>query len=207
MTHTLHRRGNSESLSKDYVVFAIAAQTVNAKGSAPLFKKFADVVQKFNPVNFGDMKTGNKFGVGLEQINGNYRDNSIVHAVFTDEETVVKVLKELKEADTGLSIVVSGLLEHTARCCSGAGLTPHTVNQSLGIMGRTDYLPSEEIVQIGTMCGHGMVSFALIEKLAGRVAKGTMKAEAAAQELARMCHCGVFNPERAVSIIQKMAKE
>ena len=66
MTHTLHRSGNYENLTNDYVIFAIAAQTVNAKGKAPQFKQFADIVLKYNPVNFGDMKTGNIYGVGIE---------------------------------------------------------------------------------------------------------------------------------------------
>lgn len=63
MTHTLHRRGTYESLEKDYVIFAIAAQTVNARGSAPLFRKFYNIVNKYNPVNIGDMVTGNMYSL------------------------------------------------------------------------------------------------------------------------------------------------
>lgn len=206
MTHTLHRRGTAENLAGDYVVFAITAQTVNAKGSAPKFKQFADIVLKYNPVSFGDMKTGNQFSVGLEKIQESYQDNSIVHAVFTDEETVAQVLKELKEADLGISIVVSGLLEPVAECCHKAGLAPHTVEHSLGIYGRTDKLPREEVLEISTMCGHGMVAFSLVEHLAERVKKGTITAEKAAEQLAKQCHCGVFNPVRAARILKKMAE-
>ena len=101
----------------------ITCQTVNAKGSAPKFKEFADIVLKYNPVSFGDMKTGNNFNLSMGEIHSNYRDNSIVHAVFNDEETVAAALKELKEADLGVSIVVSGLLQQTAECCRAAGLT------------------------------------------------------------------------------------
>ncbi len=207
MTHSLHRRGTDESLKGDWVVFAITAQTVNAKGSAPWFKAFADIALKYNPVSFGDMRTGNKFSVGLDEINANYQDNSIVHAVYTDEDTVVKVLKELKEADIGASIVVSGLMEATAECCNKAGLEPHTVNYSLGIHGKTELLPREEILEINTMCGHGMVAFSLIKHMVERIKKGQITAEKAAEKLAAQCHCGIFNPVRAVRILQKLADE
>lgn len=204
MTHTLHRRGTLENLREDYVVFAIAAQTVNAQGAAEKFARFAEIVLKYNPVSFGDMKTGNIFNAGLEKIQEGYKDNSIVHAVFTDPETVVQVLKDLKEADLGLSIVVSGLLEEVAGCCRKAGLEPHTVEYSLGIFGRTELLPEEEILQISTMCGHGMVAFSLIEHLVEKVKAGEMTAEKAAREMAKQCHCGVFNPQRAQHIIERM---
>jgi hypothetical protein len=204
MTHTLHRKGTSDNLGNDYVVFGITAQTVNAKGSASLFGKFADIVLKYNPVSFGDMKTGNQFGVGVEAINAGYKDNTIVHAVFTDQDTVAQVLKELAEANLGISIVVSGLLEQVGECCHKAGIEPHTVEHSLGIFGRTDLLPETEVLEISTMCGHGMVAFSLVKDLAAKVKKGRMTSAQAAQELARMCHCGVFNPARAEAIINKM---
>ncbi|MGI6365508.1 MAG: hypothetical protein ACOX2G_07170 [Bacillota bacterium] len=204
MTHTLHRKGTQENLANDYVVFAITAQTVNAKGTAPLFKQFADIVLKYNPVSFGDMKTGNQFGVGMEAIAEGYRDNSIVHAVFTDENTVAEVLNELRQADLGASIVVSGLVEQVRECCHKAGIEPHTVEHSLGIFGRTELLPEDEVLEISTMCGHGMVAFSLIKDLVTKVEKGRLTSSQAAEKLAGMCHCGVFNPARAEKIIDKM---
>lgn len=207
MTHTLHRKGTLENLSDDYVIFAIAAQTVNAKGISPQFKTFADIVLKYNPVNFGDMKTGNVFGVGLEKIQTEYADNSIVHAVFTDQDTLMKALDEVKKADLDLSIVLSGIVEHTTECCSNTGITPHTIEHSLGIHGKLDKLPDDTVVEVNTMCGHGMVAYSLIEDLAEKVAKGRMTAEKAAEKLARQCHCGVFNTTRAEKLIQKIAEK
>lgn len=207
MTHTLHRKGTSENLSNDYVVFGITAQTVNAKGSAPLFKEFADIVMKYNPVSFGDMKTGNKFTTEMTVLDEGYRDNSIVHAVFTDQETVAKVLAELAKAELGVSIVVSGLLEQVGKCCHKSGIEPHTVEHSLGIFGRTDLLPEQEVLEISTMCGHGMVAFSLVKDLVAKVKKGRLTSLEAAEKLAGMCHCGVFNPARAAEIIDKMVAE
>lgn len=206
MTHTLHRRGTKENLKNDYVIFAIAAQEVNAKGSAPLFQDFYDIVNKYNPVNIGDMVTGNMYSLEKSIIKNATKDNSIFHAVFTDPETVAKVLKDLKEADLGLSIVVSGILEHVDECCNEAGIQRHTVENSLGILGNTNRLPREEILQINTMCGHGMVAFNLIEYMADMVRLGKKSAKKAAEELASQCHCGIVNPVRAAVILEGMTK-
>ena len=65
MTHTLHRSGTKESLSRDYPILVIAAQSVNAKDSGPQFKKALEIILKHNPVNIGDMRTGNYFRKGL----------------------------------------------------------------------------------------------------------------------------------------------
>lgn len=205
MSHTLHRYGTAENLKGDYVVFAIAAQTVNAKGIHPEFVEFEKIARKYNPVNFGDMRTGNDYNVGPEMIGHPYYDNSIVHAVYTDEETVAAVLKELTEANLKLSIVVSGLLEQVAECCHKAGIGPHTVEYSMGIWGQTQRLPEEAVLSISTMCGHGMISFSLIKELANKVERGIITPKRAAEKLVGLCHCGVFNPDRAARIFEKMS--
>lgn len=206
MTHTLHRAGTVESLERDYVVFAMAAQGVNRDGAAEKLRKFLETVLKYNPVNFGDMKTGNAISVGQEKVLEGIRDNSIVHGVFTDADTVARLLNELKEAALGMSVVVTGLLDHADKCCREAGLQRHTVECSLGIWGRTDLLPERENLEISTMCGHGMVSFKLVDHLVEKVQKGRMTPKAAARELASNCHCGVVNPERAAELLEKMAR-
>ena len=150
------------------------------------------------------MRTGNDYNVGPEMIGHPYYDNSIVHAVYTDEETVA-ALKELTEANLKLSIVVSGLLEQVAECCHKAGIGPHTVEYSMGIWGQTQRLPEEAVLSISTMCGHGMISFSLIKELANKVERGIITPKRAAEKLAGLCHCGVFNPDRAARIFEKMS--
>ncbi|WP_198470505.1 hypothetical protein [Acetomicrobium sp. S15 = DSM 107314] len=205
MTHTLHRRGSAESLADDFVVFAIAAQGFNAEGAAKKFEKFFDIVKKYNPNNFGDMRTGNSLVAGEDVIRKSFKDNSIVHAVFNDEDTVTKVLKELKEADLGLSIVVSGLVHKTDECCKKVGLEMHTVEKSLGIIGNTPRLPDESILEVTTMCGHGMIAFNLVKKLADDVKKGRTSPNKAAKEIAKQCVCGVVNIPRVERLIKAMA--
>jgi hypothetical protein len=205
MTHTLHRRGSREDLKDDYVVFAIAAQGINSQGAREKFSRFLEIVQKYDPVNLGDMRTGNRFNVGAEKVASQLQDNSIVHAVFTDEAVVAKVLAELKAADLGLSIVVSGLLDGAHRCCRQAELERHTVEYSLGIWGRTESLPAEGVLRVSTMCGHGMVSFNLIKSKVDDIRAGRLTPQGAAEEMARLCHCGVFNPVRAARILAELA--
>ena len=166
MTHSLHRQGTPENLKNDYVIFAMSAKEHNEVGSAGKMQHFMELMQKHQPVNVGDMKTGNWFKVPPGALTANIQDTSIVHAVFTDLETVAEVLKELQQADLGISVIVSGLLEsvHDVCCHLGVNPAPHTIEHSLGIWGKTELLPSVSVLEISTMCGHGMVAFNLIEE-------------------------------------------
>ena len=206
MTHSLHRSGTRENLENDYVIFAIAAQTVNAEGKAAIFGDFFKIVLKYNPVCYGDMRSGNVLTVGHNAISRGFRDNSIVHAVFTDKETVAGVLRELSQADLGLSIVVSGLFDHIDDCCKNAGIQQHTIEHSLGIWGNTEKLPEGEVLEISTMCGHGMIAFNLIKRMVREIIAGRKTPGAAADELAAQCHCGIVNPVRAARLLELMAQ-
>ena len=83
MSHTLHRRGTPDSLSRDYVVFAMSAKGINADNSKNALKEFLDIVTQYNWVNMGDMKTGGYYLVGKDAIMEGVQDTSIVHGVFT----------------------------------------------------------------------------------------------------------------------------
>lgn len=205
MTHTLHRLGDKESLKKDYVFLAMSAPGFNREGSAPKLKDILKVFAKYNPVNMGDMaRTCTARGASHEEIIEGLNEKSIIHAVYKNKETVMKVLKELKEADLGISIVVSGIFDEIFDVCKRTSIKgPFTVNMSLGIMGRTELLPDERILEITTMCGHGLVSHRLTEEQIEKVRRGEITAEQAARELARQCVCGIFNQARAAELIRE----
>lgn len=205
MTHTLHRRGEKDSLAKDYVVLAMSAKGINEKGSAEKMRQFLRIAHRYKPVNMGDMKTGNIFSVELEKIIGEVKDTSIVHAVFTDLPTVVDFIKEIKEADLGLSVVISGLFEAAKECCRKVGLNLHTIEHSLGIWGRLEKLPREEVLEVTTMCGHGMVSAHLVTSLIEDIKAGRLTTDEAAKELSKQCCCGIFNPVRGAELLKAMA--
>jgi len=204
VTHTLHRQGTAESLEGDYVILAMSAKDYNAEGSAEKLREFLRIALQHNPVNMGDMKTGNVRCMDAQQIMERVSDTSIVHAVFCDQDAVLQVLRAVKEADLGVSVVVSGLFDRVAACCERAGLqgAPHTVEHSLGVWGRTELLPENPVLEISTMCGHGMVSFGLVRALMEDVREGRATAMEAAERLAEPCVCGIFNAERAARLLE-----
>lgn len=205
MTHTLHRRGTPENLANDYVVFAMSAKGINEKDSATKMRQFMQIAQRYNPVNLGDMKTGNTYSVGTEKVMADIKDTSIVHAVFTDLETVAKVVQEVKDADLGMSVIISGLFDSAKECCQKTGLTLHTVEHSLDIWGKTEKLAPGDVLEIATMCGHGMVAANLVVSMAEDIEAGRLSPEEAAEELAKQCCCGIFNPVRAAELLGAMA--
>jgi len=114
---------------------------------------------------------------------------------------VTEVLKELKEADLGLPVVVSGIFENVDRCLEKVGLKHHTANFSLGIWGNTEKLPSDDILEVITMCGHAMVSANLVKTMVEEIKAGRKTPEEAAKVLASQCVCEVFNPARAAKLL------
>jgi hypothetical protein len=204
MSHTLHRRGSEQSFRKDFVLFAMAAKGVNEVGSSQKLKRFLEIVRACGPVNMGDMKTGNSLIVAPETVIDRAQDTSIVHGVFDDRDKLIRAMKALSEADLGISVIVTGLLEEVGECCRDAGVKPHTCETSLGIWGRKERLPDEDVLRLSTMCGHGQVPFNLIEKAIEGVKSGRCTTREAAEDLARPCQCGVFNPTRAAEALDEI---
>jgi len=163
------------------------------------------IAQRYNPVNLGDMKTGNTYSVGTEKVMADIKDTSIVHAVFTDLETVAKVVQEVKDANLGMSVIISGLFDSAKECCQKTGLALHTIEHSLDIWGKTEKLDSGDVLEVTTMCGHGMVAANLVVSMAEDIKAGRLSPEESAKELAKQCCCGIFNPVRAAELLGAMA--
>lgn len=202
MTHTLHRQGTNDNLTNDYVVLTMSAKGINEKDSADKMRKFLRIAQRRNPVNMGDMITGNIYSVGIDEVIDKAKDTSIVHAVFTDIGKVAKLIQEVKDADLGISVIISGLFDSVRECCQKTGLSLHTLEHSLGIWGKTDKLPNMGLLEVTTMCGHGMVAANLVISVTKDIRAGRLTPEDAARELAKQCCCGVFNPIRAAELIK-----
>ena len=207
MTHTLYREGTRENLSDDYVVLAMSAKGVNEKGSAEQMRKFVEMGLLHHPVNYGDMRSGNSLSTPLRAIMDNIKDTSIVHMVYTTKEQVITFLKELKQADLGLSVVVSGIFEEVKECCQEAGVCQHTVEGTLGIRGNTDKLPDKKVRELTTMCGHHMVASGLVEHMMREVKRGKITTQEAARKLTKQCCCGVFNTVRAAELLEEAVKK
>ena len=206
MTHTLHRIGSDDTLAEDYVVLVMPSKDINHEGSAIKLKRFFELALKNKPVKIGDARLGNEYHQGgRDKMIANVEDRAVIHAVFKDQESLVAMLKDLKAEELGLSVVVSGLFDKVRKCCKSSGLEAHTINQSLGRWGKTERLPADDILEINTMCGHGMVTSNLIGKIVQDVKEKKLSPEEGAEELFKPCMCGIFNPFRAANLLKKMA--
>lgn len=207
MTHTLHRRGKDEDLHEDYVLLAMQARGVNRDGCEEKMGLVWEILSHYEAdlTNFGNMTDGNSHTTTMDTLKKTTWH--MAHAVFKDRETLKACLDEFKQTDLGISVVVSGLYKETEKVCSEIGLSPHTVEHSLGVFGRTELLPEENILDITTMCGHALVSPKLVLQMLDDIKEGRRTYEEAAKELSRLCDCGIFNLHRAEKILRKMTSK
>lgn len=223
MTHSLHRLGSKGSLQKDFVFLAFTdpagkAQN-NYKGSLEeRFKKLVKICAKFGPAALAphskeaprflkgwkpSMDSGTHRSATLNEVISGGKVGNAVNAVYTDRESLEGLLKELKEADLGISITISGLFDEVFEACKNVDLEPNAVQMSLGTWGKKDLLPEDQTLELCTMCGHGKISAKLAEDIIGQVKKGTMASDEAAVELGKQCTCNLLNTIRARKILHK----
>ena len=204
MTHTLHRTGDQAGLQEDYVMLVLFAKGINEEGADEKMRGIWDLLSKYQSdlTNFGNLVGGNSLETNIEAFKKS--SNRMLHAVFKDRETLKACLKDMKEQDFGLSVVVSGLYEEVEKICSEVDLSPHTIEHSLGIHGKTGKLPEEKVLEVTTMCGHAMVSPNLVDHMVKKIEGGQMSYEEGAKELSRPCKCGIFNPYRAEKLLRIM---
>ena len=203
MTNTLHRKGAVKDLEGDYVIFTSVAKDIKP-GSAPKIHEFLRICNKYNPINIGSSKLGSVLqdDVDFNGLVTQLKDGSTSAAVFTDVDTLQKVVSELVEADLGISINISGLLEGVHECCGKNGIQRHSLEQSLGFWGAKE----RDVLEITTLCGHGMVSFNLIRKMMEYVRMRRLTPKKAAKIMGKCCECAVFNTDRAERLLEKVLK-
>ncbi len=161
---------------------------------------------KYGPVNIGECKQGNilQDDIDIQRLIATQGDGAGAAAVFTDLETLQKVVEDLIQADLGISINISGLMDDVQACCRRAGIERHSAEHSLGFWGSKDRLPEREVLEFNTMCGHGMVSFNFIRKMVEYVKLRRLTPKKAATIMAKCCECGAFNPFRAEMLLEKI---
>jgi hypothetical protein len=185
------------------------AKGINREGSAQKIKEFLRICLKYDPVSIGSSKHGNIFqnDIELEQLVSGMKDGETAAAVFTGLDALQDVVEELVQADLGISINISGLLEEVQQCCRKADIERNSVEHSLGFWGAKDRLPEREILEFNTLCGHGMVSFNLIRKMIEYVKLRRLSPKEAARIMAKGCECGVFNPARAEALLERIKEK
>ncbi|HEX8041778.1 MAG TPA: hypothetical protein VF490_21670 [Chryseosolibacter sp.] len=222
MTNTLHRYGPPESFRDDYIIFAIPSKGKNDEQCIPKLKQFLRICAKHNPSNMGN---GNRGSIAPEkgiQPTAHWRRNTApdwetviegvtkagtVSAVFTSAEQAHACLKEIVDADFGISVNMSTSVENAKRAAETCGIRRHSVEYSLAFQDPHDHLPNSQILGLSTMCGHGMVSFNMARKMLDMVREGRRTKEQAVTTLMRLCPCGVYNPERAKRLIEEACRE
>lgn len=173
MSHALHCQGTDGNSVQVFVKFSLTAQGFNEQDSKEALSEFLRILSKYPTSKIGRI------------------DPSTVQADFIDKEEVVKAVKELKAANLGISITVTGIDEQ---------------EHSVGVRGKLSKLPEREILEITTMCGHGMVSQHLARQTLLDMKRGILSPHQAADYLATPCICGVFNPRRAQRLLEELAE-
>lgn len=170
-------------------------------------KRLMEFVYQMGPSNIisSALRKNLYSGVSPDEIMGRIKDGDRVFCVFNSIEKIKKTLIGIKEADEGISIVVTGLIDRVREIVREIGINPHTINLSLGVHGETDRLPPPDIRQITTMCGHGMVSPNLVRDVIRKVKTNKIQAWNGSLVMAAPCTCGIYNPHRSEELINEMA--
>ncbi len=219
MTNTLHRFGAPETLEGDYIVFAMAARGVNDEGAPVKLQEFLRLAVQYHPINLGNAVKGGIYRsspnltplahwrrqdtISPDTVVRSVDACSTVAAVFDRTENMEAFLNELRRADLGMSINISALTDKARTCAERAGIIRHSVEYSLGFHGDLNLLPNRHVLELSTMCGHGMVSHTMAKKMIDFVKEGRRDPKRASACLARFCTCGIFNPLRAERILEE----
>jgi hypothetical protein len=210
MSHAAHRFGTVEELRSDYNILVKpykALDDVDEKTKEAAIDKteaMAAIAFENGAVNLGRRSGCIGRGDDFQEIM-KWRSLQGFFGAFSDKEKLKKVLTEYKKRDYGISVVAGGLIEEIFAMCREIGIKPHTILYSFGVWGKTELLPSEDHLKITTLCGHHMVSPAMIDHYVEKIKKGKISPEAAAKKLAGPCVCGIFNTDRTVEVLKRMA--
>jgi len=222
VTNTLHRFGAPETQRDDYIIFAMPAKGINEAGAIGKLQTFLRLALKHGPVNVGQGSRGGMYrpssnltplahwsrpeGADAETVLKAMDEPSVVAAVFDDVAKVEALLKDVKEADLGLSVNISGLADEANACCKRVGITRHSIEYSLGFHGDLNQLPDRHVLELSTMCGHGMLSHNFARKMIDMVRENRRTPQQAAATMARFCTCGIFNLARAIRVLEQARK-
>ena len=208
MSHSLYRYGTREDLEHDWTVICISSAGINNVGCGPKIGQFFSFCDKHHAVSMGSNLTSDLLMEDRKAFLNQDWDNPKImagQACFDEESDVAGLLQDMKQADLGLSVVVSGLIDRVDHICKCVGTKHHTASASLGIWGETSKLPPPDVLAITTMCGHGMISANRVYDAVEKIRKGRTTAEKASLEMATDCVCGIFNAHRCARLLRALA--
>ena len=208
MSHSLYRYGTREDLEHDWTVICISSAGINSEGCGPKIGQFFRFCNKHHAVSMGSNLTSDLLVGDREMFLAQDWNNPKImagQACFDKEDDIAGLLSDMKEADLGLSVVVSGLIDRVDHICKCVGTKHHTVSASLGVWGDISKLPPPEVLSITTMCGHGMISANRVYDAVEKIRKGRTTPEKASLEMATDCVCGIFNAHRCAKLLRVLA--
>lgn len=228
MTNTLHRYSehyaferppNPQPVQDDFIVFAMASRGINDDDLVARYRAFLRLALKHNPVNMGDATKGGMLRPrqdlnpkahwkrdqrpNPEEVIAGIEGHTTVAAVFDNYQDMKAFVDDVRSANLGISVNISAPIEDAERCCRETGITRHSVEYSLGFSGRVEKLPDSTVLELTTMCGHGMVSANFAKKMIDWSKENRRSPADLARTMARFCSCGVFNISRAERILNE----
>jgi hypothetical protein len=228
MTNTLHRYSahyaferppDPKPVQDDFIVFAMATRGINDDDLVAKYRAFLRLALKHHPVNIGDATKGGMLRPRRDlnpkahwrrddrpdpdAVLAGVAGHTTVAAVFATYYDMKAFVDELRGAKLGISVNISAPIDQARRCCRETGITRHSVEYSVGFCGRVERLPDATVLELMTMCGHGMISAAFAKKMLDWVKENRRSAAAVARIMARFCSCGVFNTSRAETILNE----
>ncbi len=223
MTNTLQRFQKPDDPKDDYIVFTLTTSGVNDIGAAEKAREFVKAALKYNPVNInakgaiGPMfrpekkltpfklyARGRKETVSPEQLLKEMKPPSgSALVVFDNKQALEAFLKEVKGMDLGLSVNVSSLVDDVREMIPRTGVVPHSINYALGFRGSQYRLPDRNVLELTTLCGHGLISNNFARKMINMVKEKRVTPKKAAGYMSKFCVCGAFNTTRAVRILSR----
>jgi hypothetical protein len=199
MTHSLHRCGSLQE--QDYVWLLYHVKGVNDDNLTERMRQALAIAEDAGSINWGDVKSGPIVNLSADEVKAKLTDKSRLRGVFASEAQVTQFLSAMKAADLELCVIITGPLQNVYHACRAAGLTPHTINYSIGVFGKKEAIADEQTLAITTMCGHHMIPDRYVARVRSKVRRGKTRAEKAALKMAKMCPCGIFNQQRAAALL------
>ena len=154
MTNTLHRYGKAETFRDDYIIFALPSKGKNDHGAIEKLKTFLGICVRHRPANIGASGKSSfrpstslnpsvhwkrdlepDFGVVIDGV----KRAGTVGAVFDSREKAEACLREVVDADLGLSINISTSVEGAKNVGNACGVPRHSVEYSLGATRTTTF--------------------------------------------------------------------
>ena len=197
--------GTRENLQGDFTIVVRPERGYNNVGSRSALQRVLRAMFDCRAVNItaarGENFKGNIYMCDIDDIVDGVKEGATVFCTFDCQENLEDFLRFMIEGDFGLSLVVQGSCERVQESLDRVGLKAHTTNHSLGVWGKTEKLHPREILEITTMCGHGILSPYLVHDVIERIKRGEIDRHEGSVILSKPCLCGIFNTTRAEQLL------